>query len=156
MRRDYFELEVHNVGSSGEDTSGKPTVVIDFHGPSDTLRERLTGLDGELLEASDTDAAFRLQGPEDDPETTGVVSLTNRTNGDFLLELNEDAGNVFDFVRSAREYAESVGEDDGKYRIEINVEGDRVASYEKSMFLVYDEDGGLLRARSLIPSGVEL
>jgi hypothetical protein len=72
------------------------------------------------------------------------------------LELNENAGNVFDFVRSAREYAESVGEDDGKYRIEINVDGDRVTAYEKSMFLVYDEDGSLLRPRSLIPSGVEL
>jgi hypothetical protein len=152
MRRDYFQLAVHNVETAGE----KPTVVIDFTGPSDLLRERLKGLDGELLEASETDVAYRLQSPLGESEPTGVVSLTNRATGEFILELNEAADDVLRFIRSAREYGKSAGDDDGRYRIKITIDGDTVADYSKSTFLVYDADGSLLRSKSLIPSGVEL
>jgi hypothetical protein len=156
MRRDYFELDVKNV--DWVDTDGdprKPTVHIDFRGPAELLNERLTGKDGELLDAAETDVAFRLQGPVDERETFGVVSVTNRITGDFVLELNEKADDVLRFISAARAYGKA-GEDDGCFRVEISVEGDPLVTYEKRTFLVYDADGNLLRSESLIPSGVEL
>ena len=158
MRRDYFDLEVENVSwvDDGGDPE-KPTVRIDFHGPSDRLRERLTGAGDDLLDAEETDVAFRLRADgANDPEAAGVVGVTNRITGDFVLELNEEAGDVLRFIRAASEYGTSTGDDDGRYRVEISVEGDPLVTYEKSTFLVYDADGNLLRRESLIPSGVEL
>ncbi|MFC7068298.1 DUF5793 family protein [Halobaculum lipolyticum] len=157
MRRDHFELAVADV--DWVDTDGepeKPHVSIDFHGTEELLREHLTGADDELLAAEETDVAFRLQGDhETDPEATGVVSVTNRLTGDFVLELNEDADDVLRFIRAAREYGRA-SDGDGRYRVEIDVDGEEVVAYEKETFLVYDADGNLLRRESLIPSGVEL
>ena len=157
MRRDYFELNVEHV--EWVDTDGepqKPLVYIDFHGPDELLRERLAGTDGDLLVAEETDVAFRLQGSlERDPDATGVVGVTNRITGDFVLELNEDADDVLRFIRAASEYGRHDG-DDGSFRVEITIEGQPLVTYEKETFLVYDPDGNLLRRESLIPSGVEL
>ncbi|MFC7098586.1 DUF5793 family protein [Halobaculum marinum] len=157
MRRDHFELAVEHV--DWVDTDGdpeKPHVYIDFTGSEDRLRERLTGGDDELLAAEETDVAFRLQGDhEHDPEATGVVAVTNRLTGDFVLELNEDADDVLRFIRAAREYGRAA-DGDGRYRVEIDVHGERLVAYEKETFLVYDAEGNLLRHESLIPPGVEL
>ncbi|MDS0293293.1 DUF5793 family protein [Halogeometricum luteum] len=157
MRRDYFELDVKQIdwvetGGSPE----KPLVRIDFHGPEETLSDRLTDPDGELLDDAETDVAFRLQGSVDDPGASGVVSVTNRITGDFVLELNEDADDVLRFIRAAREYGKSADEEDGQYRVEIRRDGGETVVYEKRTFLVYDAEGNLLRGHSLIPSGVEL
>ncbi|MFC6906276.1 DUF5793 family protein [Halalkalicoccus tibetensis] len=156
MRREYFTLDVRGidwVDEGGEPAT--PTVVIDFEGPVDELEERLTGFDGERLSASQTDVALRLQGDVEAPGTTGVVSVTNRTTGDFVLELNEEAEDVLRFIRAARAYGKE-SESDERYRVLIRVEGEELITYEKSTFLVYDEEGNLLRQHSLIPSGVEL
>jgi hypothetical protein len=157
MRRDYFELAVENVGwvtEGGEPE--KPTVHIDFRGPDELLRGRLTDVEGNLLDASETDVSFRLHDAVDAPDVTGVVAVTNRLTGDFVLELNEDADDVLTFIRAAREYGRETDELDGRYRVNISIDGEHVVSYEKSTFLVYDDEGNLLRGRSLIPSGVEL
>jgi len=156
MRRDYFTLEVANVDWVDDDGSpAKPAVTISFEGPASTLRERLTAPDGELLVAPETDVAYRLQSELDDADAEGVVSVTNRITGDYVLELNEDADDVLRFIRAAREYGtESDG--DGHYSITIRIDDEEVASYEKNTFLVYDPDGNLMRQHSLIPSGVEL
>jgi hypothetical protein len=156
MRRDHFELAAHNIDwvETG-DPPAEPRVVIDFDGPKETLTDRLTGPDGDLLDASETDVTFRLQDPLDDPDATGVVSVTDRITGEFLLELNEDADDVLRFVRAAREYGQST-DDSGRYSVVIRIDGDTVATYSKSTFLVYDANGSLLRSKSLIPSGVEL
>jgi hypothetical protein len=168
MRRDYFELTVENVDwVDAERDPEKPLVRIDFdrdadgdagegRRPADSLRERFTDTGGdELLDAEETDVAFRLQGDPDDPTTTGVVGVTNRLTGDFILELNEDAADVLQFIRAAREYGRRA-DGDGRYRVEIAIDGDPLVVYEKSTFLVYDDEGNLLRSHSLIPSGVEL
>jgi hypothetical protein len=157
MRRDYFDLQVGNVDWVSEGGGPeKPYVRIEFDGPEGLLDDRLTGPDDELLDAGETDVAFRLrQGDPDDPTTTGVVGVTNRLTGDFILELNEEADDVLRFIRAAREYGQSAG-DDGQYRVEIVIDGEPLVTYEKSTFLVYDPDGNLLRGESLIPSGVEL
>ncbi|UIO98502.1 DUF5793 family protein [Halobaculum sp. CBA1158] len=157
MRRDHFELKVDNIDwVDDEGDPEKPTVSIDFHGPEDTLRERLTGTDDELLSAGETDVAFRLRSDhERDPDAEGVVGVTNRITGDFVLELNERADDVLRFIRAAREYGRA-DDGDGSYRVDIELDGEPLVTYEKETFLVYDANGNLLRRESLIPSGVEL
>ena len=157
MRRDYFTLDVRHVDwvDEADGEPARPAVTIAFDGPAETLHQRLTGPDGEYLAAGETDAAFRLQGGVDDPDATGVVSVTNRHTGDFVLELNEDADDVIRFIRAAREYGKRA-DDDGHYAVTIELDGEPVVDYEKDAFLVYDTEGNLLRSRSLIPSGVEL
>ncbi|WP_327051649.1 DUF5793 family protein [Halomicrococcus gelatinilyticus] len=157
MRRDYFTLDVENIDWVDEDGSpSKPTVTIHFEGPSSTLRERLTGPDGDLLDADETDVTFRLQESVDEPGATGVVSVTNRTTGDFILELNEEAEDVLRFIRAARTYGQETSDTTGRYHVEIAINGDDEVEYEKTTFLVYNREGNLLRQHSLIPSGVEL
>ena len=156
MRRDYFDLTVEGVGDDAGSRS-PPRVRIDFHGPEELLRERLSGGEsdgGDLLTADEIDVAFRLREPlgeADDPE--GVVGVTNRYTGDFVLELNETATDVLPFIHAARD---ATDDGDAKYRVEIDVDGDRLVDYDKDTFLVYDHEGNLLRSESLIPSGVEL
>lgn len=157
MRRDYFTLDVHDVDWVDEGGAPQqPLVRIDFHGPHESLTERLSAADGELLSASETDVAFRLIDELDEDDPNGVVSVTNRATGDFILELNESVENVFRFIRAAREYGRNADADDGRYRVEISLDGDDLVVYEKQTFLVYDAGGNLLRSESLIPSGVEL
>lgn len=156
MRRDYFTLDVRGIDWVEEGGSpATPTVVIDFEGPADELEARLTGTDGELLSAGQIDVALRLQGDVDDEGTTGVVSVTNRVTGDFVLELNEEASDVLRFIRAARTYGKR-SDSDERYRVVIRIDGEELTTYEKSTFLVYDREGSLLRQHSLIPSGVEL
>jgi hypothetical protein len=158
MRRDYFELAVEHVDwVEADDDPEQPTVRIDFHGPGGMLRGRLTGPAGESLDASETDVSFRLrEGGPDDDGSTGVVAVTNRVTGEFVLELNEAADDVLRFIRAAREYGRHADDGDGRYRVHVAVDGDTLVDYEKRTFLVYDADGNLLRSESLIPSGVEL
>ena len=159
MRRDYFDLTVEGV-DGGAGSRSPPLVRIDFHGPEELLRERLTGGEseeadeGDPLAADQIDVAFRLREPlgeADDPE--GVVGVTNRYTGDFILELNETATDVLPFIHAARD---ATDDGDARYRVEIDVDGERIAAYDKDTFLVYDHEGNLLRSESLIPSGVEL
>ncbi|MEY7847814.1 DUF5793 family protein [Natrarchaeobius sp. A-rgal3] len=156
MRREHFTLTVSNIDwvETGGEPS-KPSVSIDFTGPATMLRERLTGPDGDALEATETDVALRLQEPLES-DASGVVSVTNRITGEFILELNEEAGDVLRFIRAARGYGEDASEDDGRYDVEITLEGEHFVTYDKRTFLVYDDEGNLLRQHSLIPSGVEL
>jgi hypothetical protein len=157
MRRDYFELDVTNVDWYGTGESPRqPTVSIDFYGPPELLRERFTAPTGELLDADELDVALRLQGPIDDPETNGVVSVTDRLTGDYVLELNADADDVLHFIGAAREYGRSIDIENGHYQVDVAIEAEHLVTFEKSTFLVYDADGELLRGQSLIPSGVEL
>ncbi|ARS91873.1 DUF5793 family protein [Natrarchaeobaculum aegyptiacum] len=160
MRREHFTLDVDDVDwVETDDEPRKPSVSIEFTGPSTMLRERLTGPDGDLLEAGETDVALRLQGPLEEG-VEGVVSVTNRITGEFILELNEDADDVLKFISAARGYGEAESDADGRYEVEITLEESDdetpFVTYDKRTFLVYDEDGSLLRGHSLIPSGVEL
>lgn len=157
MRRDYFTLDVSGVEWVDEDSDPeKPTVVIDFEGPASLLQERMTGFSAELLDASAVDVSFRFQTEVDDPDAQGVVSVTDRMTGDYVLELNTPAPRVLDFIRAAREYGKRAAEDDDRYRIQILIDGESVVTYDKRTFLIYNYEGNLLRKHSLIPSGVEL
>jgi hypothetical protein len=155
MRREDFTLDVHDIDwveDGGEPR--EPTVVIDFEGDQPAFEERLTGRDDGQLAASETDVAFRFVEDAGD-DGAGVVSVTNRITGDFILELNEEADDVLRFIRAARRYGEH-DDSHGSYRVCVLNEGDPVVEYQKETFLVYSGDGDLLRDRSLIPGGVEI
>jgi hypothetical protein len=150
MRRDYFTLDVD---TAGED--GKPTVTIEFDGPSGPFEERLTDETGSLLDAAQVDVSYRLRTAEATPDGTGVLSLTNRITGDYVLEANVDAGVVLELVEAARA-AESDDGEEGCYRVVVATTDERRLVHEKSTLLVYDDSGDVIRRHSLIPSGVEL
>lgn len=157
MRREDFTLTVSHVkwvstGGAPE----QPHVRIDCHGADTQLVNRLTGPDNELLTNEETDVAFRLHDPIDDENPAGVVSVTNRITGSFILELNEFVEDVLQFIQATREYGASTENGDGTYQVEIFVDDEPLVTYEKSTFLIYDPDGNLLRSQSLIPSGIEL
>ncbi|WP_435194374.1 DUF5793 family protein [Natronomonas sp. EA1] len=136
MRRDYFTLEV------SEDDE-PPAARIAFEGPDDRFTERLAE------DADAVDLAFRLQkspGAADE----GVLAVTDRLTGEFILECNAPVEDVFALVGAAR------AGDEHRYQFTVSVNGDPTFDSEKSTFLVYDHEGELLRERSLIPSGVEL
>ncbi|ERG99290.1 MAG: hypothetical protein J07HQX50_00434 [Haloquadratum sp. J07HQX50] len=159
MRRDYFELDVSNVAwVSDEGKPKKPRVEIDFYGPSAELKRQLSKPSGEYLDASETDVTFRLQDDVNESDASGVVSVTNRITGDFILELNQRAEDVLSFINAAREYGKEQGTNsgEGRYLIDVRIEGDEIVKYDKETFLTYDAEGNLLRSQSLIPSGVEL
>jgi len=156
MRREQFTLAVRNI--DWVETDGEPRqplARISVSGNTAQLQTRLQDVDGERLTAGMVDVAYRLKAAvEDDPTAVGVVGVANRLTGDFIFETNEDADDVFQFIQAAREYGREANTPD-RYRIEIVVDGETI-TFEKGTFLVYDDDGELLRSRSLIPSGVEL
>ncbi|MBV0923161.1 hypothetical protein KTS45_03015 [Halomicroarcula limicola] len=141
MRRDHFTVDVES------EHDGTPTISIDYDGPADGLRERLTtGTDG-TLDAGEIDVVFRRQADSDG----GVLSLTNRLTGEFVLEVPADTDDVTALVSAAEGR-----EDDGRYEVRLTDSDGESLVYEKRTLLVYDHDGSLLRQRSLIPGGVEL
>lgn len=150
MRRDYVTLELRHVDRDGDRL---PTAVLAYDGPSDLLEERLTDAGGEPLDRERVDVAFRLRTVDGD--ATGVFSLTNRLTGEFVVEVNADADSVRELVDAARR-DDDPDDADGCYRVVVERDGETVADYEKRTLLVYDDEGNLLRQRSLIPSGVEL
>ena len=155
MRREYFDLHVSNTDwVSAEAEPRKPTIVIAFDGPREVLRTSLAGTDDGLVEANETDVNYRFhaEGPSGD----GVLSVTNRITGDFVLELNATADGVLEFIRAARAYGERTADGDGRYRLVVRFEDEDLLSHEKSTFLVYNHEGNLVRQHSLIPGGVEL
>jgi len=156
MRREQFELDVRHI--DWVETDGEPRqplARITVSGKTEQLQARLQDVDGERLTADMVDVAYRLKASvEEDPTAVGVVGVANRLTGDFIFETNEDADDVFRFIKAAREYGREANTTD-RYCIEIEVDGETI-TLEKGAFLVYDEDGELLRSQSLIPSGVEL
>lgn len=157
MRRDYFSLHVE--GTEWIETGGdpeRPTVIIDFEGPASLLQNRLSSDTADFLEGTTIDVSFRYLTDREADDPSGVVSITNRMTGDYILELNAPGDRVLQFVKAAREFGRDSGENGSQYRIAVQVDSDPIVSYNKRTFLVYESDGTLLRKQSLIPSGVEL
>jgi hypothetical protein len=157
MRRDYFSVEIHNIGrnEAGEDGEPRcPTLDITFDGPPTALDDRLTNEEGDRP-SSTIDVTCRLLDSAEDPDANGVIGVTDRQTGDFLLEANVDAEEVLEFVRAAREYGTET-EGSERYRMCITGENGEIVRHDESTFLLYNDEGDLVRRHSLIPSGVEL
>ena len=157
MRRDYFTLELDGLDWVDEGTKPeKPALYINYEGPASLLQERLTGESAELVSESKIDVAFRYLTSVDRSDARGVVSITDRVTGDYILELEATAGDMLAFVRGARLFGETTADEDDRYRIVLLVAGKKAVAYNKRTLLIYDQNGNLLREASLIPSGVEL
>ncbi|MDS0276858.1 DUF5793 family protein [Halomicroarcula sp. S1AR25-4] len=143
MRRDNFTVDI----DSKPDDDGTPTISIDYDGPSGALRERLTTTTDGTLDADEIDVAFRRQAGAD----SGVLSLTNRLTGEFVLEVAAAVDEMQALVTAAERR-----DDDGEYEVRLTDSEGKSLVYEKRTLLVYDHDGSLLRQQSLIPGGVEL
>jgi hypothetical protein len=157
MRRDYFSVEIRNAGTGDAERDKapeRPTIDIAFDGPEAALDDRLTNT-GESRPSPAIDMTYRLLDPADDPDASGVIGVTDRQTGDFLLEANVGVSRVFEFVQAAREYGKRTDGTD-RYGVRVTREEGEVARHDKSTFLVYNEEGNLARRHSLIPSGVEL
>ena len=152
MRRDYVTLDLSNADQDGDHL---PTAVLTYEGPTDPLEERLTDAVGDPLDSESVDVGFRFQSDRDADDAAGVLSLTDRVTGEFVVEVNADAETVRTLVDTARR-EDDPDDTESCYRILVRRDGETVASYEKRTLLVYDGEGSLLRQHSLIPSGVEL
>jgi hypothetical protein len=143
MRRDYFTIDIR----PEPDDDGMPTIAIDYTGPSGDLRDRLTETAESTLDSSEIDVAFRHQTESEG----GVLSLTDRMTGEFIFEAAAAIEPLDALVSTAQRR-----DGDGTYEVRLTDSGGKPLVYEKETLLVYDEDGDLLRQRSLIPGSVEL
>jgi len=141
MKREHFSLTVVR-GDETPDARDAPTMRITHHGATAALRDRLTDADGSTLASADVDVAVRKR------EGEGVLSIAERLTGAFIAELEVE-------VAAVQRVVEAAEAGDGRYRLEIVAEDERV-DFEKQTLLVYDTTGQLLRSCSLIPGSVEL
>lgn len=148
MRREHFTLDFRPAGEI-------PSITVEVSESAESLTDRLQGPDGPL-EARSVDVAYRLveaSGSDfGDTGIEGVIGVTNRVTGAFVLEVNAAADDVADFIHAAREATD----DEGRYRLIVTSDDAELAAFEKRTLLVYDADGNLIREHSLIPSGVEI
>lgn len=159
MRREHFDLNISNVDwldSDGE--LQMPVLGIQYEGEASTLRSELapsTESDDSSIEPRAIDITVRLHGSPNDHHPNGVVAVTDRVTGEYILELNVDAEAVLTFITAARRYGERT---DGaaRYAVHLVATDGEAAMLEKQTLLVYGDDGELLRQYSLIPSGVEI
>lgn len=147
MRRDHFTLSAENIDS---ESAAKPTLSVSYSGPPGTLTARLEAETGTPPSGDDVDASFRLLPDDDGTDGSGVFGLSRRLTGDFVLEANANADEIFPLVDATRDTGGTA------YRIHIDRSGAETVTMDMETLLVYDEEGSLLRDRSLIPSGVEL
>jgi hypothetical protein len=151
MRRDYFTLTVDGI----EDRAAqRPVVTVSYEGPIEQLESRLQK-GTTFLDSEEIDVSYRLKEPQETADSGGVLAIADRVTGEYILELNADADDVFAVIDAAREFGQA-GDTEDRYRIVIETDGDDLVTYDKSALLVYDAEGDLLRSQSLIPSGVEL
>jgi len=161
MRREDITLDVSDAGwPDSEADPRKPTLSLRLDDDADALSRRLVSEDGTRLDASEIDATVRLHGDPQESDATGVVAVTNRITGEYVLECNAGADTILQFARAARRYGEA-SDGDTRCRVDLRATDDAgeetsVATYDKRTLLVYGESGELLREHSLIPSGVEI
>ena len=156
MRREQYTLDVTDVAwIDGDEDPGMPCLRISYDGDPETLHSRLVDARGEPLDGGEIDVTVRLQGDVQDPEPPGVVAMTSRVTGDYLLEVLVDPPDIITFTRAARRFGD---QSDGasRYIVRVIADDETVGEYEKRTLLVYSHDGDLLRHHSLIPSGVEI
>lgn len=155
MRRDSRDLEIHT-GDRSEDGAlpGRPTLSVHCYDETDAVGARVNRGNGEVLTGTDLDVAFRFQTSTKVDESTGILSVTDRTTGAFIVEVPTSSRPIVEFVRVARRNGDTAT--DSTYAIRLLLDNDPVVVDEKRAFLVYAADGTLLRHCSLIPADIEI
>jgi hypothetical protein len=155
MERDQFHVETATIEETATDAPPEqPVLRIHFDGPCDRLRQRLSQRLREDLTAEAIDVSFRHL-PTDEEPAEGILALSDRITGRYVLEVKTTVDPVREFVQIVRESADRTG-NEARYRVEIRAGGETVTTFEKDLLLVYDASGTLLRDASLIPTDVEL
>jgi len=155
MPRDQFQVEIRNTaGSNTAAISEQPALILGFEGSRAEFSELVAEELRESLVTEEIDASFRYLSPGHRADE-GVIGLTDRVTGAYVLEAKVAAEPIREVVQAVREYAEQTGQD-ARYRVAIQTETKTVAAFDKELLAVYDADGTLLRHDSLIPTGVEL
>lgn len=155
MERDQFHVETATIEETVTDAPPEqPVLRIHFDGPCDRLRQGLSERLREDLTAEAIDVSFRHL-PTDEEPAEGILALSDRVTGRFILEIKTTVDRVCGFVQTVRESANRTG-NEARYRVEIRAGGETVTMFKKDLLLVYDASGTLLRDASLIPAGVEL
>ena len=118
-----------------------------------TLIEQLpdTGSGGDYPD--EIDVSLQLHSAVDDMDARGTLALSDRTTGEYLIEMEVSAKRIFDFVLSVHQYADRVG-DEGEYGVTFEAENGTAMEYIVEPLLVYKMDGDLYRPKSLIPTWV--
>lgn len=156
MRREQYTLDITDVAwIDGDSDPCMPCLRIAFGGDPEALESRLEDARGDALDADEIDVSVRLRGDVDDPETHGIVALTSRVTGDYLLEARVVASDLTTFTRATKRFGE-FSDGNSRYRMRLVADREPILEYEKRTLLVYSQDGDLLRPHSLIPSGVEI
>lgn len=108
-----------------------------------------------MIDDDGIDVTYRIRDASG-TDVMGVLAVTDRVTGEYILELDVGADSIFAVTAEASDRVERDGT--GGYRLVIETDdGERLeATYDKSTLLVYGENGDILRDRSLIPSGVEI
>lgn len=156
MWRDQLSVGLkHTDGMTTGTSTEQPCIVIVFDGPMRKMVERLKHNDREGFSSADLEVHHRFQASEHPQGTSGVLAITDRVNGEYVLEVNTSTEFVEEFVSAMTEYMKET--DTGpRYRVEARASGKRVASFETELFLVYEPGGQLLRSLSLVPDGIEI
>lgn len=134
MRRDYFDVTLRS--------AAVPELVVTYDGPTGELSTHLeTALTDDAV-----DVAFRHQ-----TEDTGVLSLTDRLTGEFILEATVPIETIDTLVSSAQRDG-----DPSEYVLRLVTDETEPFSCHTQTLLVYSADGNLLRNRSLVSGSIEL
>lgn len=131
-----------------------PVLHLGFSGHSEELIDQLpnTGTGNEYPD--DIDVAIQLRTSPDDSNATGVLAVSDRLTGEYLLELEVAAERIFAFVRCVHEYADATGDEVG-YIVSLDAEDGTAMEFQKHVLLVRMTNGDLYRSRSLIPPWVD-
>ena len=155
MSSDRWRLGTRHADSiENGDLLMRPELVFQFDGDDETLIDQLpdTGTGGDYPE--EIDVTFQLHSAVNNSDARGTLSLSDRTTGDYLIELEVSAQRIFDFVRAVHVYADEIG-NEGGYIVCLEAAGELAMEYIMEPLFVYKTDGDLYRARSLIPTWIE-
>jgi hypothetical protein len=155
MERDQFHVETETVEEPATaEPAEHPALRIHFDGSHDRLRQELSERLRDDIAVEEIDVSFRHLS-SDGESAEGILALSDRVTGRYVLEVKTAVNLVREFVQTVRESADQMSHD-ARYRVEIRAEGETVTTFEKDLLLVYDASGTLLRDASLIPTGIEL
>lgn len=152
-QRSAERFSVETVGVKWVATDGepvRPVLRFAFDGSRDSIGQRLLRRLRDDTTSDDMVVSHR-RGPTG---RRGVLSISDRVTGRYLLEADVKIGLIPEFVNAVSRYADDTGSD-RRYRVEIDANDGSVTGFETGLLLLYDEQT-LLHESSLVPASVEL